>query len=357
MNGFYFDLFRKQYAFQFKPEIIGIKEVIKERKGKIKEMLTRNTFYGNNINNVNRVCTSRNSKENLFKQFHSGSKTLLNYVDDNNKCKSPNKQRKKKSMMLMLSPKAKTHRRVESAFVSTKHTLFSHKNNNNSSSNSHSNIRITKSMNTLNNFGSLIRIYKPHKHNRNITLTSPCVSKTQTMFKTITTQCKRQYKRSLCITTSITNKFKHNSTLSRSKHIYKGNQQDIQALTEHINNNNIDFDMNLNTKQILTLDIKHVDKLSTESVYKNRNLYVTSFSKDNNNEDKGTSIYNITTQNNYPQTKALFIKQFRQHNSQKSFQTVERLLRLSNKCKEKLLRLNKHLKQKQQQYKQRLQSS
>jgi hypothetical protein len=181
------------------------------------------------------------------------------------------------------------------------------------------------------------------------------------MFYTITTQCKQQYKRSLNLSTKINNKYKRNLTQTRNKHIYKGNQQDIQALTE---NNIINDD--LNTKQIVNLDIKHVDKLSIESVYKNRNLYINSISHDdtkrnkhnNTNTNNGISIYTTATHNNYIHNKSLFINHFRQLNTQKSFYIVERLLRLNTKYKDKLIKLTKCIPttNHMQQHKHRLQS-
>jgi hypothetical protein len=297
---------------------------------------------------------------NVFNLFQKASKTFNAGNNSNNnggKHKTPFKQGKTKSMLMLLSPATKrnnninTQRSIESAFTSTKCSLFSGSTKN------------TKPTNVLSRFNTLLsndginnnKKHKP-KRKRNITLTltsSPSIPRTQSMFYTITTQCKKQYKRGLNISTSITNKYKRNLTQTRNKHIYKGNQQDIQTLTENI----INDDYDLNTKQIVNLDIKHVDKLSTESVYKNRNLYINSLSHDNNTTNNGVSIYTTATYNNYQYNKSLFINKFRQLNTQKSFYIVERLLRLNTKYKDKLIKLTKRITTSKQHYHQhRLQS-
>ena len=355
MNGVYVDVFGKYNVCQVMEDVGDIKGMIKERKGKIEEMIIKNI--------KSKVCMRNNSNgngckgnNNVFNLFQKTSKTFN--ADNGSKYKTPFKQSKTKSMLMLLSPTTKrnnninTQRSIESAFTSTKCSLFSGSTKN------------TKPTNVLSRFNTLLsndginnnKKHKP-KRKRNITFTltsSPSIPRTQSMFYTITTLCKKQYKRGLNISTSITNKYKRNFTQTRNKHIYKGNQQDIQALTETIIN-----DDDLNTKQIVNLDIKHVDKLSTESVYKNRNLYINSLSHDNNTTNNGVSIYTTTTtHNNYQHNKSHFINKFRQLNTQKSFYIVERLLRLNTKYKDKLIKLTKRITtSKQQHYHQhRLQS-
>lgn len=352
MNGVYVDMFGKYNVCQVMEDVGDIKGMIKERKGKIEEMI---------IKNINSKCCMHNSNgngskgnSNVFNLFQKASKM----VNAGNKYTTPFKQSKTKSMLMLLSPTTKrnniinTQRSIESAFTSTKCSLFSR---------STKNVFHTKPTNVLSRFNTLStdgnnnnKKHKPkHKRNITLTLTPPSVSRTQSMFYTITTQCKKQYKRGLNISTSITNKYKRNLTQTRNKHIYKGNQQDIQALTENI----INDDYDLNTKQIVNLDIKHVDKLSTESVYKNRNLYINSLSLDNDTTNKGVSIYTTATHNNYQHNKSLFINKFRQLNTQKSFYIVERLLRLNTKYKDKLIKLTKRIiTSKQQHHQYRLQS-
>ena len=358
MNGVYVDMFGKYNVCQVMEDVGDIKGMIKDRKGKIEEMI---------IKNINSKCCMRNSNgnkgnNNVFNLFQKASKMVNAGNNSNNnggKYKTPFKQGKTKSMLMLLSPTTKrnnninTQRSIESAFTSTKCSLFSR---------STKNVFHTKPTNVLSRFNTLStdcnnnnKKHKPkHKRNITLTLTPPSVSRTQSMFYTITTQCKKQYKRGLNISTSITNKYKRNLTQTRNKHIYKGNQQDIQTLTENI----INDDYDLNTKQIVNLDIKHVDKLSTESVYKNRNLYINSLSHDNDTTNNGVSIYTTATHNNYQHNKSLFINHFRQLNTQKSFYIVERLLHLNTKYKDKLIKLTKRITtSKQQHYHQhRLQS-
>ena len=366
MNGGYVDMFGKCNVGQVMEDVVDIKEMIKERKGKIEEMI---------IKNINSKCCMRNNNSNgikgnsnVFNLFQKASKTFNN---DNSKYKTPFKQTKTKSMLMLLSPTTTKHnniintqRSIESAFTSTKCSLFS-KSTKNVFHTKPTNVLLLSRFNTLSNNGSVNtnKKRKP-KRKRNITLTltpSPNIPRTHSMFYTITTQCKTQFKRGLNINTSITNKYKRNFTQTRNKHIYKGNQQDIQALTENIINDD------LNTKQIVNLDIKHVDKLSTESVYKNRNLYINSLSHDNNTtkrnnkhdntNNNGVSIYSTATHNNYLHNKSLFINHFRQLNTQKSFYIVERLLRLNTKYKEKLIKLTKRITStKQHHHQHRLQS-
>ena len=367
MNGVYVDMFGKYNVCQVMEDVGDIKGMIKERKGKIEEMIIKN------INSKCCMCNSNGNSSkgnsNVFNLFQKASKTVNAGNNSNGgKYKTPFKQSKTKSMLMLLSPATKrnnninTQRSIESAFTSTKCSLFSR---------STKNVFHTKPTNVLSRFNTLStdgnnnnKKHKPkHKRNITLTLTPPSVSRTQSMFYTITTQCKKQYKRGLNISTSITNKYKRNLTQTRNKHIYKGNQQDIQALTENI----INDDYDLNTKQIVNLDIKHVDKLSTESVYKNRNLYINSLSHDNdttkrnnkhdNSTNNGVSIYTTATHNNYQHNKSLFINKFRQLNTQKSFYIVERLLRLNTKYKDKLIKLTKRITTtKQQHHQHRLQS-
>lgn len=364
MNALHFEMLGKRNAlFRVTPEVIDIKGAINERKGKIQEMLTRNNLYGVNNSNNGR------KGNNMFNRFQSASKTI-NW-DSYSKYTTPFKQGKTTSKLMLLSPSRSnnTYRRVESAFASTKCTLFS----SNSSSKNNKNEVHTKSINVLSQFNTSIGVHSKHKRKRKckrnnitLTLTLPGVSRTQSMFYTITTQCKQQYKRGLNISTSINSKYKRNATQTRSKHIFKDNQQDIQALTENIHSNsNNTCDSDVNRKQIVNLDIKHVDKVSDESVYKNRNLYLNCVSQDHshkhNNEYNGMSIYSTATKSNCLENKALFIKHFRQFNTQKSFYIVERLLRLSTKYKDNLIKLTKPKSPKQQQqqrskHKQRFQS-
>ena len=354
MNGFYFEMFRKHKAFHLTQDAVDINEAIKDRKGKIQEMLVKH-IHNKGHNNGYTIRSSKGN--NLFNHFQKASKTVnCDNHNNNSKYTTPYKQGKTKSMLMLLSPTKRnnTHRSIESAFASTKCTLFS----------SHSKHMVhTKSINVLSQFNTLAyeNSNNNNKYKRNValTLTSPGVSRTQSMFYTITTQCKQQYKRGLNISTSITNKYKRNTTQTRSKHIYKGNKQDIQALTENITVSNSDND-DLNTKQIVNIDIKHVDKLSNDSVYKNRNLYVNSLSHDNTKHERsnnGVSIYNTATHNNYARNRSLYIKHLRQVSTQKSFYIVERLLRLNTKYKDKLIKLTKRISSNQQQHKHRLQSA
>ena len=41
MNGFYFEMFRKHKAFHLTQDAVDINEAIKDRKGKIQEMLVK----------------------------------------------------------------------------------------------------------------------------------------------------------------------------------------------------------------------------------------------------------------------------------------------------------------------------
>ena len=361
MNGGYVDMFGKYNVGQVMEDVVDIKGMIEERKGKIEEMIIKNIHSKCCMRNGNSNCNKGNN--NVFNLFQKASKTFNN---DNSKYKTPFKQTKMKSMLMLLSPTSKrnniinTQRSIKSAFTSTKCSLFS-RSTKNVFHTKPTNANVLSRFNTLSNDNN--KKHKP-KRKRNITLTltsSPSIPRTQSMFYTITTQCKKQYKRSLNISTSITNKYKRNLTQTRNKHIYKGNQQDIQALTENIINDD------LNTKQIVNLDIKHVDKLSTESVYKNRNLYINSLSHDDdttkrnnkhdNTNNNGASIYSTATHNNYLHNKSLFINHFRQLNTQKSFYIVERLLRLNTKYKEKLIKLTKRITtSKQHHHQHRLQS-
>ena len=176
---------------------------------------------------------------------------------------------------------------------------------------------------TINNTPTPFNIH--HNKKRNIRLTLNDISRSHTILHTITNECVNEVKKGEELNTVINVKYKRNKTLMRF--FPKGNLQDRNALTE----DNEKYQWNLNNKKAIKCDIDHVDKLSSDIVFKNKMRYINSINVEQ--DEKGYALFSVNGRKNYLGNKNEFIKDFRLRQTQKEFEMIKRLVGLNYKRK------------------------
>ena len=323
----YNEIFRKHKIFQLKPDTLNINSKISKCHSKISSMLTLNRLLLPKTPSTSPPILLTTPCSNLtthypkptspFKHLQTKHKSSLtsptvNKSTDFTLPLSSSSFKPHHSFSKNTSPSKPFHLSTTTSFYITSPSKF----------------KLTSSQ-TINNTSTPFSLSTIHNKKRNkksnTTLTWNDISRSQTILHTITNECVNEVKKGEDINTVINVKYKRNKTLMRF--FPKGNLQDRNALTE----DNERYQWNLNNKKAIKCDIDHVDKLSSDIVFKNKMLYINSINVEK--EEKGYALFSVSGKKNYLENKNEFIKEFRSKQTQKEFEMIQRLVGLNDKRK------------------------